>query len=174
MLKFPVGYIFRKVLNGDNMTVKFYKISEDRKVVDKSLIDTGLNANLVKTCSSVHYKDDVDVLNPVLEISYDASLVSANYVYVQEWGRYYYINNITTGMQRLYFSCHVDVLKTYKNGIKQLKCIIERQESKSNGKLYMADKAFKSEVRKIISTRKLSGRFDKSNSSFILTTGGRS
>ena len=156
------------------MTVKFYSISDDRKVVDKSLIDSGVNANLLKTCSSVHYKDDVDILNPILEIAYDALLTSANYVYVQDWGRYYYINDITTGMNRLFFKCHVDVLKTYSSDIKQLQCIVERQESKSKGKLYMADKAFKSEVKKIISTRKLSGSFDKLHSSFILTTGGRS
>lgn len=117
------------------MIVYFYKISDDRKVVNKTTDAT----TLVQTCNSVHYKDDVDILNPVLEIAYDALLTTANYLYVPDWGRYYYINNITTGMQRLFFECHVDVLKSYDVDIRKLSCVIARQENSTNANLYLND-----------------------------------
>lgn len=149
------------------MIVHFHKIADDRKIVDKAIDST----TLVKTCNSVHYKDDVDILNPVLEIAYDASLTTANYVYVPDWCRYYYINNITTGMQRLFFECHVDVLKTYSTDIKKLNCVIARQENKYN--LYLNDAKYHLLQYKTV-VREVFPKSFSSRGSYILAVGGDS
>ena len=151
------------------MTITLYRIPDDKRQVDKTLNSTTNLGDL-----TAHFKEDTDILNPVLEIAYNATYTSANYCYISDWGRWYFITGMETGAQRLYLKCHVDVLYTYRTGIRNLNCIVERIENKLAGNLYMNDIAFKSEVRKIISTRKLSGAFDKGHSSFILTTGGKS
>lgn len=156
------------------MTIKLYKIPDDRKQVDKTIIDIGVDATILGTLSNVHIKENTNILKPTIEIAYNSLYATANYMYVPEWRRYYHLEPPTVGAQRMFFQGSVDVLYTYRTGIRALQVIVERQEEKSKGKLYMVDKAFKSEVRKIISTRKLSGAFDKAHSSYILTTGGRS
>ena len=156
------------------MTIKLYKIPDDAKKVDKTIIDVGAGATLLGELTA-HTKENTSIFKPTLEVAYNAIYATANYMYIQDWGRYYYIPEPpTVGAQRMFITGAVDVLYTYRTGIRQIRAIVARQQDKSKGQLYMADKAFKSQVKKIISTRKLSGSFDKQNSSFILTTGGRS
>lgn len=166
LLKFLVGYIFRKVLNGDYMTITLYKIYDDKIVVDK---DTSIDNKLGEL--TAHYKEDTDVLYPVLEVAYNASYVGANYVYIQEWHRYYYITGIKTGMQRMFISCAVDVLKSYSAGIKDLMCIVSRQENEAKCNLYLNDGIFKALQSKQIVPLPFPNSFDDTGS-FVLTVGG--
>lgn len=56
-------------------------------------------------------------------------VLSANYVYIPEFNRYYFINDIIsirTNMWRL--NMHVDVLMSYKNQIKQMNAFVNRNE----------------------------------------------
>lgn len=56
-------------------------------------------------------------------------VLSANYVYIPEFNRYYYINDIIsirTNMWRL--NMHVDVLMSYKKQIKQMNAFVNRNE----------------------------------------------
>lgn len=156
------------------MTVKFYCISDERNLLIKKLVDTGAGANLIATSATVRYKEDVDILNPTLEIAYSSDLTKCNYIYVQEWKRYYFVNNIVAGMQRLFFDCHVDVLTTYATDIKKLDCIIARQENKYN--TYLNDGIWRNLQARDVLTK----RFKRNGNStsfyrpcnFILTTGG--
>ena len=120
------------------MTIKLYKIKDDARVVSKTVIDTGAGANLVASVTA-HYKDDVNILDPVLEISYDPSYTDVNYIYVQDWNRYYFVTNMRAGAQRLFFTCHVDVLMSYKTDIGKLKCFVARQGDASKSNRYLND-----------------------------------
>ena len=148
------------------MTIYLYQITDDRKVVSKTLSETPL-ATLTATI-----KSDCDILDPTLEVAYSANIASANYMYIPDWGRYYYLTRKTVGAQRAFIGGPVDVLKSYDSGIRGLKCIIQRQEDVDRCDMYVEDKAFKCESRRIVSRREFPGGFDKDNSSFILTTGG--
>ena len=56
-------------------------------------------------------------------------VLSANYVYIPEFNRYYFINDIIsirTNMWRL--NMHVDVLMSYKKQIKQMNAFVNRNE----------------------------------------------
>lgn len=82
-----------------------------------------------------YVKDDnqVYVVHNNVKITWDSFInnyvLSANYVYIPEFNRYYFINDIIsirTNMWRL--DMHVDVLMSYKNQIKQMNAFVNRNE----------------------------------------------
>lgn len=150
------------------MTIKFYNVTDDRRQLVKTLIDTGSGKNLKATLSG-NIKNDTSILDIVLEVKYNSDLMTANYMYIPDLNRYYFINNIEVSTQRLFIKAHVDVLMSYHDDIDQLVCVVSRQEHKFN--LYLNDGIFRvrqdKEVRTIV--------FPKSfyrNCSFVLTVGG--
>lgn len=69
-----------------------------------------------------------DLLNPVFMVH---SKPSANYIHVNGMG-YYYINNITYDSQCVYLHCEKDVLMSNNAEIKNLTCLIARNETDKN------------------------------------------
>ena len=116
-----------------SMSVQFYKIDDDPRVLDKNL------GTAILSLPNVKFKDNVDILNPTLEISYYAILLTANYMFIGDFGRYYYITDITTNNLGLIITGKVDVLKTYSSDIYALKAIIARQEDNSKCNAYLRD-----------------------------------
>lgn len=84
-------------------------------------------------------KGECDLLNPVIDLAFDGSttpIVTANYSYIPEWKRYYYITNVTsvrTGMWRL--SLHVDVLYSHATNIAKIPCVCVRNRNVYNSYL---------------------------------------
>lgn len=148
------------------MTITLYKIYDDAKNLIKQADTDHKLGDL-----SAHYKGEVDVLNPVLEIAYNASYTDANYVYVADWNRYYFIRNITTGSQRLYLECAVDVLMSYSTQILNLNCIVARQEDRNEAQFYLSDGMFRILQPKDVVPLPFPETFD-STGSFVLTVGG--
>lgn len=76
------------------------------------------------TVQDVHLKDDTSVLNP----SIDSATIpaNANYMYLADFGRYYYVRNVTkVGNSRNVFDLEVDVMATYKSNIGSTSALIE-------------------------------------------------
>lgn len=116
-----------------SFTIDLMRNTSDVNVVDKSL----------ETLSSVSgvLKESTSILNPVIKIE-GALPTSCNYFYISEFGRYYYINDITSINNDIFeISGHVDVLKTYASQLRGCSGIVARQESKYN--LYLDDGSFK-------------------------------
>ena len=150
------------------MTITLYKIKSDERDLYKPADISHKIADL-----TAHLKGDVDILNPVLEISYDDTYIDANYVYIPAWDRYYFVTNRVTGMQRLFIECGVDVLMSHRADIRDLHAVVARQQYREKCDMYLNDKAFKAQVRKVLSTRYFPKSFSKTQS-LILTTGGKS
>lgn len=119
------------------MTIKIYKNLSDNNVLDKNITQLGsdLTGTLKESCS---------IIDPVITIedftSFD--IQTANYAYITEFGRYYYINNIICITDKLFeLHMHVDVLKTYASEIRSNSAVISRQERQYN--LYLQDGVFK-------------------------------
>ncbi len=148
------------------MTITLYRISDD----NRQLVKTTDNDHKLGDLTA-HFKSDVDILNPVLEIAYSGTYATANYVYVSEWGRYYFVRNITTGAQRMFLECAIDVLMTYSAQIKNLECVLARQESKNNSNLFLQDGMFKVLQPKDVVVLPWDFTFDKKGS-FVLAVGG--
>ena len=155
------------------MTIKFYDVTDDRRRVKKTLIDSGTGANL-KASLTGNIKDDCSITDPIIEVSYSSDILTANYMYIPAFNRYYFINNITASTQRLIISAHVDVLMSYLNDIKKLRCVIERQADPGKCNQYQSDVAYRTEARFNVRIKSFPRGFDKSASSYVLTTGGKS
>ena len=150
------------------MNVTLYNNSSPNNAVNKIITKIG------DTMSTVNANRPIDVMNPTIVIAYNASYIGANYMYIQEFGRYYYINDIEIENGNIMnISGHVDVLKSFWNSFKGSRCIAER--STSNYNEYLIDSmvnilgTYRTEV------RRLSGEFtptaDGANH-YVLTIGG--
>ena len=106
------------------MTLELMNTSADKRYLSKS-------ASLVKkvTCK---IKEGTSIINPTVIIGKmsSSSIRKCNYAYISEFGRYYFINDITeTTASQLAISMHVDVLNTYKSQIRSISTLILRQEN---------------------------------------------
>lgn len=107
------------------MVATFYYNGSDEIVVNKDI--TAKESNI-----TVRYKDDTEMINPVLICDSDKIDKNINYVYVgSPIKRYYYINDITYSQGLVYLHCKIDVLMSFKSEIYNLECIVKR-----NGTLY--------------------------------------
>lgn len=106
-----------------------YNNKSDDKVEDKSLTQLGEY--------TIVFKGDESIINPVLKITDSSVSEDANYLYLNELGRYYYIRKKTYSRQCILLECEVDVLMTYKAEIRQMNAIISRNERLYN--LYLSD-----------------------------------
>ena len=144
------------------MTITVYKISDDRRVVNKTL------GTAVATLTAV-IKNDADILYPVLEVAYNSSVLTANYLYIDTLQRYYYIKNIKLDRQRIFLECEVDVLKSYYNEIKNLSCVVSRQENNYN--TYLNDGVWRNLQPKEVITLPFTQSFYRP-CNFVMTVGG--
>lgn len=116
-------------------------------------------------------REAASILDPVITIETDSNtLFTANYAYIPDFGRYYYIEEITAVNNKLYqIRLHVDVLMTYAEKIKEQTAIIQRQENRYN--LYLNDPMFKTYQNPIIVTKAFPNKFD-AISCILLVAGG--
>ncbi len=106
-----------------------YINKSDDKVVNKQLIQIG-EYNIV-------FKDDENIINPILKITDSNISKNANYLFLNDLGRFYYIRKKTYSRQCILIECEVDVLRTYKGELANMEAIISRNERLYN--LYLND-----------------------------------
>ena len=118
------------------MTVIAYTNNSEINRVGKSLTQVASYTGSLKGAC--------DVLSPVITLQLNAVPTNVNYMYVEEFSRYYFVTGWTVEITGLVtVSLSVDVLETYKELIKATRAIIERQEKKYN--VYLPDGAFRAE-----------------------------
>lgn len=101
-------------------------------------IGKSLTAGASFTCL---LKEDTSVLRPVIEVVSSSNLSGYNYMYISDFGRYYFIDDIVSlNDGRWEISAHVDVLETYKTSILANSAVVRRQQSRYN--LYLDDPDF--------------------------------
>ena len=89
-----------------------------------------LDAGMEFTCD---LKADTSILKPTLVLQAASNLSGFNYVYIQDFGRYYFIDDIVSKNNVIWeVSGHVDVLETYKQGILGNTAVLKRQQNKYN------------------------------------------
>ena len=108
--------------------------SENKKVGKTLQTVATLSGELKERCS---------LLDPVLLLAAShADISTSNYVYIPALLRYYFIVDPVSVRNGLYeLTCHVDVLESWKAGIKAQAAIVQRQAEKWN--LYLNDGQFK-------------------------------
>lgn len=118
---------------------------------------------------NITFKDTVDVLNPIVNLTFDESYLDYNYMFIEEFDRYYFIEKTELESQIFTCYCHVDVLETYKNSIKKCQAIADRNGFQYN--FYLPDKEFPIENYEIIQIKESNKKFTK-NYHFVLSTLG--
>lgn len=81
-------------------------------------------------------RDGSSIIDPVILIEANSPGFQSNhvnYLYVEEFERYYYITNIISVNYTLWeIHCHVDVLMSFSEGIKRQVAVVARQEAEYN------------------------------------------
>lgn len=117
------------------MTIKLYNNLSDKIVVDKNITQQGsdVTGTLRENCS---------IIDPVVKMSAIGTyLLTSNYAYISEFGRYYYITNIVCVGDLFEVHMHVDVLMSFRGDIRTNNAVVSRQEKNYN--LYLQDGVFK-------------------------------
>lgn len=91
------------------MTVTYWTNYSKRKNSTTKPSSTGTDV-------TVKLKDDCSIINPIIESA--TMPVTANYVYISDFGRYYFVTNVVYVTKTIKnFQLEVDVLATYKTAI---------------------------------------------------------
>ena len=109
-------------------------------------------------------RDESSVVDPIIMVEH-SNPITANYAYIQEFSRYYYIKDIEavrTGIWRI--TMHTDVLKTFSQGILNSPCIVAKSSSKFN--LYLNDPDYKCQQNDVVMTQDFPTGFNLAESTY--------
>ena len=155
------------------MQLTYYNNKTDRRYINKTLeqISRTGHSNPV----TVKLIDNTTIAHPTFMMRDADIYMTANYCYVDDLHRYYYIDNIELSQGQAYLHCTEDVLMTYKNDIPRLEVIASRNEIDYN--LYQVDNEMMVNNYPSVSRIEFSKGFDKNKQNFVLcvigdTTGG--
>ena len=149
------------------MRVILYNTTSDNRVLSK-------NIALIKEIDA-ELKDYNDVISPTLKIQRFEGWEKVNYIYIKSFNRYYYVNTIKQLLgNTILLDCSVDVLMSNKDAIKNLTCIVDKQENSSTAysDKYLDDGSFITECRTFNSILNFPAGFND-DGEFILITAGR-
>lgn len=113
------------------MTLKFFSITEDPRVVNKSV-----NLNSPLTTVTANPTDVKEMLEPTFVLTNGSQISSNyNYIYISEFKRYYFITNMSLDKaNNMIIKTHIDVLKTYAESIPNIDGMIIRS-TKASGEV---------------------------------------
>lgn len=117
------------------MQLTYYNNKSDKRYVNKTLQRLTLEGH--SNPVNIKLLDNVNLLNPTFKMSDKDLYMTANYCYVDDLHRYYFINKVTLSHGYALLECTCDVLMTYKEALKKRTCVIKRQEKDYN--LYQVD-----------------------------------
>lgn len=115
-------------------TCNLYISNSEKNKVDKNLTLLEEKVNCI-------YKDDTNVLNPTILLEFSEQIKNANYIYLSDKNRYYFVTNkkMTNG-GKIALELEVDVLTSFKTEIRNIEATITRNENKKNG--YLVDNQY--------------------------------
>ena len=143
------------------MEVILYKNKSSHNTINKVLEE-------IKRINIV-FKQDFNLLNSVLVIK-SPNLLNANYLYIPNLNRYYFINNqeiISKNVINVYIE--VDVLESFKDDILNSEALIK---SSTDYNKYYDDGTYLNEIDKEITNYKSNVTIDYSKPKLILSTLG--
>lgn len=106
-----------------------YVNTSDDRYVNKNISNIGEY--------TIVFKSDENSIRPTLKISDSNIPETANYVYLSELNRYYYIRNKRYSKQCIYLECEIDPRMSFRSQLGDMEAIISRNERLYN--LYLND-----------------------------------
>jgi hypothetical protein len=143
------------------MQIKLYNTKSERNRLTKVLNnEVTLIGNLERAC---------DIVNPIIVLGYDATLATKNYVYIADYGRYYFISNIVFDDETMIIYMHCDVLMSFRADI--LASIARVIRSASNYDLMIVDNMIINKANTRTYQRKIGNGFTRANKYLVLIGG---
>lgn len=144
------------------MVANLYINKSDSNVVVKTLTDE-------KEITTLIQKIDTSIVKPVFTLSATNYDKKYNYIYVEEYHRYYFINDvIKLGGGIIELHCECDVLMSFRDELLNLSGTIARSETMKNG--YLIDGSYQTYCYENVVTKKFPNAM--TNDSVILMTMG--
>lgn len=146
------------------MIIEIYKNLSESNVVHKKLeLLASANGTL---------RNSTSVLDPSIVFEDNSNgFTLANYLYIPDFNRYYFITNITSVRNGLWqIDCHVDVLMSWKNYFMNLSAIVARQENLYN--LYLNDDKFLVNSNRQYVTKAFPNRVVQGDLCYVMTVAG--
>lgn len=144
-------------------TCTLYTMTGDPHSFNKSLSSLG--------DFSCDFKNIIDVETPEVYVAAGATYDQANYMYIPEFGRYYYCKARAGTGNVITFECESDPLMSFKDQILACPAVIARNPWHFD--LYVPDPKLPIEARTASAVLKFSQNpFSGSNNCYILTTIG--
>ena len=147
-----------------SFTVDLYTNASPRNYVSKTITQVG-------TSLSGDLRAESSIINPGIRVALDSVPANVNYMYVQDWGRYYFIDDIVSvraGIWELRGS--VDPLMSFGTALKACTGIAHRAESANAYNTYLDDGSFRAYSNPHIRTVKFTQGF--STYDFVLAVAG--
>ena len=142
----------------------FYVNESDYRKITKTLKQIG-------TTQDILFKDNTDMMNPVLMLRSSTRFDNtANYCWLEQTGKYYYINDCEYDNGVYLLHLHVDVLMTYQRAILAQPAILKRNSQTWN--LWQEDEKFKTFNYTSIRLKDFPSGFSAGTQNFLLTVIG--
>ena len=145
------------------MTLTFYKINEDYRVVDKTLgSSTGF------TTGVLHEKVNNLKLSIKLPGTAFNIITASNYVFIDTTQGYYYLDSYDIENDCVIINLSEDVRKTWATQIKGVTATVNRQQNSAQA--YLADSNYQAMAYEAVATKRFPGSL--TDFSYILMTVG--
>ena len=152
------------------MEAKLYYNKSDKRYIHKKIEQVGalLDVQLI---------EPTDIMNPDIILSKNTQVMKANYIWLKDFNRFYYINDYTFEYDRIIAHCHVDVLMSHKDEIMQENVILDRMTpQKKLQNYYLLDEEIKNLAYPFIETHEMTcvygDEFNQDKVYFILGIAG--
>lgn len=110
------------------MQLTYYNNQTDERYVDKQIVQIAKDGH--PNPVNIIIVDDTNIVKPTFRMADVDLYATANYVYVDELRRYYFIESYDLSHGFAYLHCRIDTRSTYKSLIRSQSCIVRRQEFK--------------------------------------------
>lgn len=119
-------------------------------------------------------RDESSVIDPVIMIEKNnPTLYNYNYLYIPEFKRWYYINDIISIRTDLWeIHAHVDVLYTWGADIKRMTGVADKLEDMLSANLYFDDGSFIMDSRNDIEVKEFPNGLNENGSYILICAGG--
>ena len=124
-----------------------------------------LDGTLRKQTSATSLSIDIEKTNP---LTYDY-----NYMYIGEFDRYYFIDDISSVRNRLWtITASTDVLMSFKNDILTSSVILDKVENELAANLYLDDGSFVMDSRKYNEIKEFPNGLNENGQFILICAGG--
>ena len=144
------------------MQIRLYTMNEEKNKLEKTLTDEFiLNGNLRAECS---------VINPIIVVEAE-NISNYNYMYIPEFGRYYFISDIVSIRTDLWrITATVDVLMSFKDDIKN--CPIIVSDALNTDETYISGSQWKTSVKTKTDILNFPSGLNDTGEYILITSGG--